>query len=358
MGRTFSDVAATAPRIRVVQWATGNIGTKACREVILHPGLELVGLRVYSADKVGRDAGELCGLPPVGVPAVGSLDEVLALAPDCVLYMPRFADLDDLCALLAAGIDVVSTAGLVHHPASMDPEVRGRLEAACATGGSSLHATGSSPGFITEALPIALLSTQRSLSLLAIDEFADMSQRPSPELLFQIMGFGRAPEHFSPARWEHGAISFGPSLRLLAEAMGTPLNEVVSHGELALVPHDVEIAAGVVPAGTVGGQRMVVSGRRHGVELVRFRANWFCTTELDADWPLRDTGWRIQVQGDAPMDVDVHFPITTEQMAATTPGYTANRAVNAVPFVVAAAPGIHAITDLPSIVPWLRTDPA
>jgi len=50
-------MTTTAP-LRVVQWATGNIGTKSLREVIEHPGLELVGLWVHSPDKVGRDAGE------------------------------------------------------------------------------------------------------------------------------------------------------------------------------------------------------------------------------------------------------------------------------------------------------------
>jgi hypothetical protein len=48
--------------IKVIQWSTGNIGTHALRMIINHPELELVGLWVSSADKVGRDAGELIGL--------------------------------------------------------------------------------------------------------------------------------------------------------------------------------------------------------------------------------------------------------------------------------------------------------
>ena len=42
--------------LRVVQWGTGNIGTRSLRAVIEHPGLELVGLYVHSAGKAGRDA--------------------------------------------------------------------------------------------------------------------------------------------------------------------------------------------------------------------------------------------------------------------------------------------------------------
>lgn len=98
---------------------------------------------------------------------------------------------------------------------------------------------------------------------------------------------------------------------------------------------------------------MIVSRRRNGKEYLRFRANWYCSAVLDPSWDLLATGWRITVDGDAPLAVDLRFPITMEQMAATTPGYTANRAVNAVPFVCAAEPGILAVTDLPTIIPRL-----
>jgi 4-hydroxy-tetrahydrodipicolinate reductase len=135
--------------LRVVQWATGNIGTRALKAVIEHPALDLVGLYVYADDKAGRDAGTLCGLDPVGVTATTDVDEIVALAPDCVLYTPRQLGADEVCRLLAAGIDVVTTRGEFHHPASMDPGLRERVESACAEGRSSVHSTGSSPGFIT-----------------------------------------------------------------------------------------------------------------------------------------------------------------------------------------------------------------
>src|ERR1019366_1691987 len=173
---------------RVVQWATGNIGTRSLRGVIEHPDLSLAGLYVYSSDKAGRDAGQLCGLDPTGVLASRDLDEILGLGADCVLYMPRACDVDDVCRLLESGANVVTTRGEFHHPGSMDTDTRERVEAACRAGGTSIHSTGSSPGFISEAVPLVLSSIQRRLDHLAIEEFADLSQRPSPDLLFTLMG--------------------------------------------------------------------------------------------------------------------------------------------------------------------------
>lgn len=341
---------SSSPDYRVVQWATGNIGSRSLRAVIEHPQLELVGLHVNSADKEGRDAGDLCGLGRTGVTATRGLDSVLALDADCVVYMQQGYDLDVICALLGSGTNVVTTSGEFHHPGSMDPGERERVEAACALGSSSIHSTGSSPGFITEAVPLVLTSIQRRLDRLRIEEFADLSSRNSPELLFDLMGYGRDRASFDPGRWAHGAHSFGPSLRLMGEALGLPLESVESTGEVAVATRDVEIAAGKVPAGTVAAQRMTVSGLRRGEVLLSFSATWYCTAEIDADWELGRGGWRLVVDGDCPLDVEIRLAIPLEHMAETTPGYTANRAVNAVPFVCEASPGIRTSVDLPQVI--------
>ncbi len=334
----------------MVQWATGNIGNRALRDVIDHPRLDLAGVYVYSADKAGVDAGELCGTGPTGVITTRDLDDVLALGADCVLYMPQACDFDEVCRLLESGLNVVTTRGEFHHPASLDPVVRAQVEAACARGGTSIHSTGSSPGFISEAVPVVLTSIQRRLDHLQIDEFADLSRRDSPTLLFELMGFGADPASFDPRRWAHGAASFGPTLRQLGESLGLPLDSVEASGEVATAARTIDIAAGRLEAGTVAAQRMVVTGVRGGEPLLVFRANWYCTTELEPAWDLRETGWRIRVDGDAPLDVDLRFDVPLERMGETSPGFTANRAVNAVAVVCAAEPGIRTTADLPQVI--------
>jgi 4-hydroxy-tetrahydrodipicolinate reductase len=338
------------PAYRVVQWATGNIGTRSLRAVIEHPDLELVGLYVHSDDKVGRDAGDLCGLPRTGVIATNSIDDIAALRPDCVLYMPQQCNFDELARLLESGANVVTTRGEFHHPPSLDPSARSQIEGACDRGGTSIHSTGSSPGFITEAVPLVLTSIQRRLDRVVIDEFADLSKRNSPELLFQLMGFGADPATFDQRRWAHGANSFGPSLKLLGEALGVPLESVEASGDVAVAAHDVDIAAGHLRSGGVAAQRMTVDGMRGGQPLLSFRANWYCTRDVEPAWDLRDTGWRVTVDGDTPLDVELRFPFPLERMAETSPGYTAHRAVNAVPVVCEASPGIRTTIDLPHVI--------
>lgn len=336
---------------RVIQWATGNIGSRALRAVIEHPRMELVGLWVSSPDKVGKDAGELCGLPETGVKATNSAEELIALDADCVLYMRQGTDIDELCALLASGKNVVTTRGDFHHPPTMDPATRARIEEACAKGGTSVHSTGSSPGFVTEALAIPLLSLERRHGLLTIDEYADCSSRNSPDMLFHIMGFGESMAPFNQGRADHMKGEFGGSLSQIAEAMGLPVDEIDAFGELSPTKADLQIAAGTVPAGTVGAMRVTITCKHKGEAILRFRANWYVTTEVEHDWALRESGWRVVTEGDTPVKVDIYFPVAPEDYAAYSPGLTAHRPVNAIPAVCGAEPGIRTTMDLPQIVP-------
>jgi 2,4-diaminopentanoate dehydrogenase len=343
----------TPPRktYRVVQWATGNIGLRALRCVIEHPQLDLVGVFVYSDAKAGRDAGELCGLAPVGVKATRSIDDILAARPDCVLYMPQFVDLDDLCRLLEAGINIVTTRTEFHPGGKIPAEGLARVEAACQIGGSSLHSTGSSPGFTTDALSVVLLSLQRRLDHLHIHEFADLAPRNSPQILFDIIGFGRAPNPTADeARAQRLRLSFVPSLAMVARAIGLPFDEIRTRGEVALARNTARIAAGVVEAGTVAAQRATVEGLRSGKPIMSFSATWFCSRDIDADWLLRDDGWSVTVDGDTPLDVQIRFPVARERWPEVSPGLTAHRPVNAVPFVCEAEPGTRTALDLPQII--------
>ncbi len=96
---------------RVVQWATGVVGQTALKHFIENPVFELVGVLVYNPDKVGRDAGELVGLPPTGVIATDNVEQILALEADCVMFAPIGLDWDMVCRLLRSGKNVVLPLG-------------------------------------------------------------------------------------------------------------------------------------------------------------------------------------------------------------------------------------------------------
>lgn len=349
----MQEVGQAAP-LRVVQWATGNVGSRALRRTIEHPGLELAGLFVYSAEKAGRDAGEIAGLGKIGVQATNRIEDIIALKPDCVVYMPLQCNYDEVCALLESGANIVTTRGEFHNPERMDAEIRARVEEACRRGNSSIHSTGCSPGFVTEALPLVLATLERRVDRIAIHEFADCSSRDSPLMIFQIMGFGQKPGGSMEQRLDYMREAFGPSLELTAAALGLECDSVEVSGGVGLARRDTQIAAGLIPAGTVAAQRTTVSGMRDGKVVISFEANWYVTTELDTPnnekWDLRSSGWHLVVEGDVPLDVAITFPVAPENYAEMTPGLTAHRPLNIIPYICAAPAGIQTSLDLPQII--------
>jgi 4-hydroxy-tetrahydrodipicolinate reductase len=226
-----------------------------------------------------------------------------------------------------------------------------RILDACARAAVSIYSTGSSPGFITDSLPFALLSLQRTVESIEIEEFANLSRRDSPHLLFELMGFGKPMATFDERRASHLLGAFAPSLRTLAAAAELDIDEWAVAGAVAAARAATTLAAGELAAGTIAAQRTMITGRSDGIERMRFTTNWYCTEDLDPAWDLCPTGWRVRVRGDAPLDVELAFPIALEDLGAFTPAYTANRPVNAVPYVCAAPPGIVSSTELPPITP-------
>jgi hypothetical protein len=108
-------VDAAAMPYRVIQFSTGNVGVHALRSLIERPDLELVGVHAYGADKIGVDAGRLCGLGiDTGVVATDDLDALLALQADCVVYTNQAESrpaeaIAELVRFLESGTNVVST---------------------------------------------------------------------------------------------------------------------------------------------------------------------------------------------------------------------------------------------------------
>jgi len=339
---------------RVVQWATGRIGACSLRELIRSPQMELVGVYVHSEAKDGRDAGELCGLPPVGIRATRDIEKIIALKPDCVVAMQEGPNVEDVCRLLEAGINIATSRVDYLEPDRMDAEVRRRTQDACIRGGASIHATGASPGFSSEALPLVAASMSRRMDRMTIDEYADIPAS-CPDVQVVGMGFGRKPgQAFDPHLLAHVAHGFEQSVNLVAKALRLPLDGFDVVGENANAKERFLLPGGTpIEKGTVAAQRVSISGIRNGKAIILYRLNWYCTTHVDADWDLRRSGWRLLIEGETPIDVNVTFPVAGERISPAMAAITAYRVINAVPFVCAAAPGIRTTADLPNIVPQM-----
>ena len=342
------------PPLKVVQWATGGVGRAAIEGVLSHPDLELVGCWVHSADKHGKDVGEILGTGPVGVAATTSADDILALDADCVVYSPLVPNDDEVAALLRSGKSVVTPVGWIYP----DPAKVGPLEDACREGGSTLHGTGIHPGGITERFPLMVSSVSARVTHVRAEEFSDIRTYGAPDVIRHVMAFGGTPEEAlaSPMAALLGG-GFRSSVRMVVAEMGfdaDPHIETVQEVAVATAPIDSPIR--VIEPGLVAARRFHWRALVDGVPVVTATVNWLMGEEhLDPPWTLGPEGQRyeVEVQGDPDTFAVIHgwHPPSIEAGLVRNPGIvvTAAHCVNSIPYVVAAEPGIRTYLDLPLI---------
>jgi 4-hydroxy-tetrahydrodipicolinate reductase len=335
--------------LRIVQWTTGNVGKQSVRAIVGNPGLELVGCYAWSPDKVGRDVGELCGLAPLGVTASHDVDALLALRPDCVVYNPMWPSLDELVRILSAGVDVVTTAAFINGR-RLGPD-RERLVRACERGGSSLFGTGISPGF-AELLAIVVAGISDRIDKVTVNEAAHTAGYDSPDTE-RPAGFGRPIDDPNlQAMTAEGTAVFGEAVAMLADALGVELDAVVCEAEYARTTTDLDLGSWRIAAGCVAGVAASWQGRVGGRTVVELNVRWKKAARLEPDWQIQD-GYVIEVQGRPTVRATLQFLPPPDFEARTLADFmvlghimTAMPAVNAIPAVVAAAPGIVSYPDL------------
>jgi len=364
-------------RYRVVQWGTGAVGIEALERIVDHPELELVGVRVYSDRKAGQDAGALLGRDPVGVVATQDVDAILAMKPDCACYAASdqlgandYAD--DLCMLLAAGVNVVSlTMTKLAYP-PMLPEVAGRLEAACAEGGSSFLYSGVNPGFATDVLPLLLTSGVNKIDAIEITEYVDASTYLDALLLQEGLGIGLTPEQDAEGidvKLSNLQAAWTPAVRLLAETLGAKIDDVQHERTLILAERGFDVlkpvlghhvkGVGPVPGlrveqGTVEAFHVKIDFIVNGVPRITYHEYVRVAPEIGAPWPAEWPqppggigGYYVTVRGNPTVNLALPFDTPSSNRWEEGDGiggalvFASVRAANTIPVVCAAAPGVH-----------------
>ncbi|OBG62035.1 dihydrodipicolinate reductase, partial [Mycobacterium sp. E3339] len=295
---------------------TGGIGSIAIRTIARRPDLDLVGVWVHSADKVGKDAGELAGGKPLGVTATNDADALISLAPDCVVYAASGPERDgaavpDYLRLLRAGVNVVSTSStsLVYPPAYFAPDWRDQLEAAAKAGGASFYVSGIFPGFASDQLALLMTTQSKSIRTITASEVALNDHYPVADVMMDGMGFGR-PLDFEPMLKTPGFIEMAwkAPIFLMANGLGVEVEQVRGSLDRELTDRDIEVAFGTIKAGTCGAVRTRAAGVVNGREAIVIEHVIRMARDVAPGWPTSefDATYRVDIEGDP----DIHCVMT------------------------------------------------
>jgi hypothetical protein len=346
--------------LRVVQWATGPVGREALRAIIEHPDLDLTGVVVYSPEKDGLDAGDLCGLPQTGIKATRDPASALATGTDAVCYTPRLPDFDEVCGILGDGANVVATPFLFYPPA-YGPSVVDPLTDACRRGGTSVHGTGINPGFVGDLLVLVSTGLLRSLDHIEVHEVGNWSLLESRAMVFENARFGSSPADATLTSNPYARTMSGyfkESICMVAAGLGVELERCTESQELLVADDPIDILSGTVEAGTVSGQHFRWAGVADDRDLLSIDTWWWVGGQRPKSYPSqRPDGWSIDIEGSPSMrlsmlalgSLDPARPLPIKAHVDAASVATAMHAVNAIPVVCAAEPGIRTFLDLPLI---------
>jgi hypothetical protein len=338
--------------LRVVQWATGSVGTAAINGVLEHPELELVGCWVHSQDKSGKDVGEIVGIEPLGVTATNSVEEILALDADAVIYAPLLPNPDDVAALLRSGKNVVTPVGWLY------PSERqaAPLQAAAVEGNVTLHGTGIAPGGISEKFPLLLSVMATGVTYVRAEEFSDLRTYEAPDVLRHVMGFGDTPEKALTGPMQKMLDGgFIQAVRMCVDKLGFRADpRVRSSQEVAVATAPIDSPMGVIEPGQVAGRRFHWEALVDGEVVVRVTVNWLMGEEnLDPAWVFGPAGQRYEMEVRGNPDFSVTVKGFQSEIVEDGPKIetgvvaTAAHCVNSIPAVCAAEPGVCNYFDLP-----------
>lgn len=339
------------PRYRVIQWATGSVGAVALKHFLENPHIEVAGVLVHSSEKVGKDAAEIVGLPPIGLLATDDVEAIVEMDADCVLFTPRAQDLDMVCRLLESGKNVISTIG-PFYPTVRYRSTFDRIEAACRAGGTSFHGCGIYPGFAGDVLPLTLTRLMDRVDCIQVYEIADKLRNPS--VYIDILGFGRDPQDFldAPSRSAESPYISEQTMTMVVEGLGRTIDEITSRFEVATANEDVPYPGGIIRAGTVAGQHVEWTAWVDGVPFVKYHWYHVMGDNIEPHWNVGDSGYRVVIEGSSPLEmrlngfaaVDGHKPFLGIE-------WTAFIAATVVPRVCDAPVGVVTPLDLGIVEP-------
>ena len=326
---------------RVAQWGTGLVGAAAARRVIATPDLELVACFAHGTAKIGRDAGEIVGVSPIGVTATGDVEAIIAARPDCVLYMPLQWSVDHMARLLEAGINVISTANFITGR-SYGGEAMRRLEASAQTGGVSLFGTGFNPG-LANVIGLAASACSAGIERLSVLESVDATAYASAETWHSLGYGGPADAPGLAKKVRERTLVFIDTVEMMAEALDVTLDDIAFQLDTGLADKDLALGYMDIAKGTVCGTRMTYSGMKGGRSVIELSQMWRLGGAMTPDW--KPEGYVVELTGQP----NVRCTFKSEGDPTGGGMVTAMNAVNAIPQVCAARPGIVRVWELPVV---------
>jgi len=331
------------PNIRVVHFGLGPIGAAIAKQIAYRPGFKIVGGIDIDPAKIGRDLGDVVGLPKrIGVKVSGDAARALKSAKPDVVMLCTASSLKDVMpqieTILKSKTPIVSTTEELSYPGYTHIKQARQIHKWAKKAKVGVLGTGVNPGFAMDALPIALTAVCERVERVTVTRVQDARIRRLP--FQQKIGAGLTTEQFQ-RKVDDGSVrhvGLTESIAMIADALGWSLDRITDEIEPKLASVTVSSEFLAVDPGYVCGIVQDGVGFRKGEPLIKLH--------MEAYLGSPETYDSVEIEGSPSLSMKIPGGIHGDVA-------TASIAVNSIPKVLRAAPGLHTMRDLtlPSFFP-------
>src|SRR4030081_2173736 len=331
------------PSIRVLHFGLGPIGAAVAREIVARPGLKTVGGIDIDAAKAGRDLGDIVGLPNrIGLKVWGDAAAALKKLKPHVVVLCTSSSMKQVMpqieTVLNAKVPIVATTEELAYPGYTHVRQARQIDTWAKKAKVAVLSTGVNPGFVMDALPIALTAVCERVDRVVINRVQDARIRRLP--FQQKIGAGLTTEQFQ-RKVDDGSVrhvGLTESIAMIADALGWTLDRITDdiHPKLASVTISSEFLA--VDPGYVCGIIQDGVGYRKNEPVIRLHMEAYLGASESYD--------SVDIEGSPNISSKISGGIHGDVA-------TASIVVNSIPRVLQAIPGLHTMRDLalPSFFP-------
>jgi 4-hydroxy-tetrahydrodipicolinate reductase len=323
-------------RIRVAHFGLGPIGAAVAKEIAARPGFKIVGGIDTDPAKAGRDLGDVAGLSNrLGVRVSADPAAVKKLKPHVVLLCTGSSlkqVLPQIETILKAKVPIVATTEELAYPNYTHVRLARQVHNLAKKARVGVLATGVNPGFVMDALPIALTAACQRVERVTVHRVQDARYRRLP--FQQKIGAGLTTEQFQK-RVEAGSVrhvGFTESIAMIADSLGWTLDRITDEVEPKLAQVTISSEFLAVDPGYVCGIVQEGVGYRKKEAVIRLR--------MEAYLGAPDPHDLIDIEGTPRLSVTIAGGVHGDLA-------TAALVVNSIPKVLEATPGLHTMRDLP-----------
>ena len=325
----------------ILQIGFGTIGRPIAKVIIERENLVLSGVVDTDTKLREKTAEEVLTLETESTTSIhSSVEDALAKLdsiPDLALIL-TVSNLEGITPTirecLEAGMDVLSICEELSYPYSKYPELSSQIDTAAREAGKTVVGTGINPGYLMDLLPIVITAPCQQVDSIHVTRVIDSGRRRAS---FQKkVGTGMSVEEFDNAIKEKritGHVGLVESMQMISDALGLDLDHFEEFPPEAVIADEtVTTSFATIEKGDVVGLKSRSIGAKGG--------NTFITLEFVANAAVEHEFDEIRVTG---------YPNLTQRIEGGVMGDygTAAMAVNMVPLVINAEPGLFTMKDLP-----------